>query len=494
LRSVIAGGTLLLAVLLVSRRSLEPVIFGRYSLEYFTLLVFFVPVLVTALGVALRGGRVLAGIGEVASDWRLYVTLALLSIPLVLVAIRFLSVGSPSDRVRILALVFVASSIMLGATWIAGWKGRAALNRFALGTMIAVGAVYAVVLLFSPVLGRWVEQNLGKSGITSFDVVSAPEVRDIRSLYHEPGAEFLYPGQVGRVREFTVHVRNNGWGFHDRERRFENPEGRTRFVLLGDAYVQGLEVPREEGLAAVLERRLNARADRYEVIPLARRDIGQTEELGLLRDYGVRLAPQLVILVWAPNDLLDNDPALREHKISGPQALLFSGLAIDRLISDWLFKRAYLLNERLRLGALRPDYWVLLAPQPEPVAAALARTEALLDEIVSACRQHGMELLLTARLPNNVLRWLRRFPGLRAYRFNPDAHHVFLEAYARSRGIHYLHMAPAMQEYYDVHPTGDPEQATWPIDGYWRAQGHRLTAELIEAYLSKNGLLEFGPD
>jgi hypothetical protein len=113
----------------------------------------------------------------------------------------------------------------------------------------------------------------------------------------------------------------------------------------------------------------------------------------------------------------------------------------------------------------------------------------LLDGIIGECRKIGSEFMLVIKRPNNQLRWLNRFPGLSSYRFSIDAHHEWLSAFAESRGVYYLDLAPYFQEYYYEHPTGHPEQYSWPHNGFWREPGHRLAAELIYNYIMENGIL-----
>ncbi|MDH3285385.1 MAG: hypothetical protein OEQ13_11635, partial [Acidobacteriota bacterium] len=273
LRVVLGAGTIAVVLLLAIHRSDDAAVMGRYSLSYFATVLCLLPAVAAALGLALRGGRTLAAIAAAAAEPRLYLVFGLLWTPLALAAAYWSR--EESGVLRLLALCGLGIAPVLRAVWVAGSRGRTGVRAFASRAAVSVAAFYAVVLLFSPMLGRRVELEIGKSGITTIDVVSRRDVSGLSELGQKPDADFMYPGQPGRVREFSVRVRNNSWGFHDRERSFENPEGRTRLVVLGDNYVRGLEVPREAGLAAVLEQRLNARADRYEVVPLARNGIGQ---------------------------------------------------------------------------------------------------------------------------------------------------------------------------------------------------------------------------
>jgi hypothetical protein len=491
LRAAAGIGAVSVTLVLLLHRSVEPDVLQRYSLAYLVWLVTAVPAVVGGLWLALGGGSPRAGLRTLLGEGRL-LALGLLFFlpPLLLLAWRYRLGCAREDLLRAVSILLLAVGYLLFALAIAGRRGR--VRVFLAGSAIAFAVLDAVVLLFSPVFGGWVERSMGKSSITTLDVVGRREADSTRRLIDQPNAEFVYTGSAGAVREFEVAVRNNSQGFHDRERSIENPDGRTRIVVVGDSYVQSLEVLREESFPALLEDLLNRERDRFEVIPLARRDGGQEMECELLTEHGLSFDPDLVVLVSVPNDLLANDPDLRALATRSPRALLFPGLLVDRLLTGWLFRHAYLLNEKYRLGALAPQHWAYLDPTPEPIERAYQRTAEQLDRIVDAARGHGSDLLLTARRFQNVPRWLARYPGLREYSVDPDAHHDWMVDYTTSRGIHYVDNGPAFQEYYYEHPTGDPEQYTWPNDGHWRQPGHRIVAELLYQYLVENGLLGLG--
>lgn len=491
LRVVVSAGAVAVFIALLARQSADAIVFGRYSIEYSVVLLCFLPLLAAALHYAWRGGDAKTGIRSASRSPIFWIVGVLLALPAVLIAARFGAVGSATDVKRVVGLVFLLLAFVVGYIGMASREGRG-LKPFQLGVLALTAGIYAVTLLATPLLGRWVEGQIGISGVSTLDLVMPGEAKGVWRLMHAPNAEFVYPGRPGAVREFSVAVRNNSWGFHDRERSIEDPNERTRIVVLGDTYVQGLEVPMERGFPALLEDRLAADSRRFEVVRLARRGIGQVEELELLREFGARLSPQLVILVWATNDLLDNDPDLAGLQMRAPDALLFPGLLIDRLASKWLWKRTYVLDERLRLGVLRPDYWAYLEPMPSQVGHAVAKTEALLDLIVRECELIGSQFMLVLKRPTNELRWLGRFPSLRDYDFNTNAYDEWLSAYADSRGIHFLDLGPAFQEYYDEYPTGHPKQYSWPLDGHWSEPGHDLAARLIYDYMIANGLVSLG--
>lgn len=486
-RAVLGIGAILMGVAFAARTSANPDALGRYSLVYFFLLVSYLPVLAGAVSFWIAGDDVGRGTHRVMRSPTFWVVLFLILLPAAGVLARFASERAPGDVLRAAVLVGMAAGYALAAIGLAGRSTERGLRRFQAVILVVLGGIYVTTFSITPLLGAWIERTHGLPAQTTLRVTK-PREFDSR-LIHEPNASLVYTGPPRRVREFAVEVRNNSWGFHDRERTFEAPGDRPRIVVLGDSYVQALEVPRDSAFPALLEERLTRDLPGLEVIRIARRAIGQAGELELLQEYGARLRPQLVILTWSTDDLLDNDPELAALGTWVPDAVLFPGLLLDRLAVKWLRERLYHVGDQYRLGALRPDHWAYLEPMPPAVTAAFARTETLLDRIVAECETMGSELLIVIRRPTNELRWLRRFPGLRAYRINTDAHAEWLESYAASRGARFLDLGPPFQTYYDAHPTGHPEQYTWPQSGSLREPGHRLAAELIHEKLVHDGIV-----
>lgn len=124
----------------------------------------------------------------------------------------------------------------------------------------------------------------------------------------------LKPGRRGRsvlpgVYDVTVEV--NGQGFRDREHEFHKPPGTKRVVLLGDSFLEAVQVPFEDSVGAALERGLVARGIPAEVVSLGVSGAGTVREYLALREYGLRYAPDLVVLLFVENDVSDNSQRLQ---------------------------------------------------------------------------------------------------------------------------------------------------------------------------------------
>src|SRR5262249_4865122 len=105
----------------------------------------------------------------------------------------------------------------------------------------------------------------------------------------------------------------NGAGFHDVEHATEKPDDVYRILVLGDSYIEALQVSIEEGFTQRLERELGSRVGgkRIEVINLGVSGSGPPQYYRILEQKGLAYTPDLVIMAVLPdNDFRDSLPAL----------------------------------------------------------------------------------------------------------------------------------------------------------------------------------------
>ena len=95
----------------------------------------------------------------------------------------------------------------------------------------------------------------------------------------------------------------NAAGFRDAPHAEEKAPGAYRVVVLGDSFVFGSGVPQD----AILTRRLAARlGPGFEIVNLGVPGYGTDQELLTLRRWGRKLSPDLVLLGFFWNDLMEN--------------------------------------------------------------------------------------------------------------------------------------------------------------------------------------------
>ncbi len=107
----------------------------------------------------------------------------------------------------------------------------------------------------------------------------------------------------------------NRLGFRDREHEVQKPAGTVRIAVLGDSYIEALQVADNATFSRVLEAQLNEQraADdpHYEVLSFGIAGWGSAQELLALRHYVWQFDPDVVLLAFlAGNDVRNNSMAL----------------------------------------------------------------------------------------------------------------------------------------------------------------------------------------
>lgn len=161
-----------------------------------------------------------------------------------------------------------------------------------------------------------------------------------RLTQHDPNRGKAYRPSIGwhQAEEGEADIVINRWGFRDREWSEIKPANTVRVALLGDSFVDGLQVPIDSTWARVAERRLNeAQAfgdSTIEVMNFGVSGYGTAQELQTLRHEVRRFAPDIVVLSFLPgNDVRDNGLRLKRD----PGRPYFT-LAGDSLVLDTTFR------------------------------------------------------------------------------------------------------------------------------------------------------------
>ena len=134
--------------------------------------------------------------------------------------------------------------------------------------------------------------------------------------FHPKAGMLLRPGAEIRQtdkHEFRTVSRANNLGFADREPIDPQRAAESCHVaVIGDSFVAAFEVPVEEKFHVVLEERAAAELPDLDVTAQAwgRPASGQIEQLPYYDEFARRLRPKLVLLVFVPNDFVNNAPLL----------------------------------------------------------------------------------------------------------------------------------------------------------------------------------------
>lgn len=336
--------------------------------------------------------------------------------------------------------------------------------------------------------------------------------------------------------EFQQYVRFNSQGMHDTEHPVAKPPQTYRILMLGDSFTQGVQVAEADTAHQRLEEGLNEVTDstQFEVISGGVINWGTNQQLLFYRTQGRYYDPDLVLLmVYLGNDWHDNLPG---HRITSegvncyapyfvvcddqlhPAALKYApGLSrrLDHCAAGsrwlahslgWLYQQSHLYQQlepwlmadqpRRQFGQDYPaTFSALYLPtdmaQVEPAWQVTLAVMAQLHQEVTA---DGSQLVVAAISPELIMRLYLLEPAERQqYLFNDP---LFTQAeidrptqrlgdFLNGQGVPFIDLGPPLIEVW--RQTGEP--LYFLDDGHWTKAGHQAAADVLRAWLVKQGLL-----
>ena len=340
-------------------------------------------------------------------------------------------------------------------------------------------------------------------------------------LLFKPGAEFRYWMRDPAQTIYDNVQKANGWGFLDRE-----PPGKAdsdvRVLILGDSFVEALQVGMEDKIGRVLERLLSEQLQRHvTVMSLAIAGSGQATQYPWWRHFGSIFKPHIVVLVVATNDVRDNYAALvarsynanplwranhyfemgpgKDDLISIPPSDWYTSLAPDVYLVHpavtaleglaWIrqySKLAHFLSAKLiegPTGGLDPrvtyrDHYIdhvffdrALLGTDSVVRTGYELSRRILLRYASDVKMAGANLILMSSWP---------FPRGSIKSPDFDVLGEWLEVQAATLGVTHISMPDAMLK---SGIKADDLILNWN-DTHWNSRGHRLAAELLAVAIS----------
>lgn len=402
----------------------------------------------------------------------------------------------------------------MGAAKLRGSSRRTAQRRESPPAAIARRTVLALCGLLLPLIVLEVSLRLFGPWIPGgYD--TGPYLKRDERLGH-----IHVPGFVGWMRgpEYTTQVRISPLGLRDPRTSYEKPPDTFRIVLLGDSFVEGVQVNEQETVAQQLEAILNDGSPRrVEVINAGVAAYGTAQELLFFEQEVQRYQPDVVVLFFfAWNDVKNNS-----HRLEIPERNLRLALKpyfeLDRqgqlnLIPgpppapvppaiqlmrahSWLYNIfegtifAQLGPQFVRQdievvgGAITPTRGLYTVNQGEEWERAWRLTTALLARLRDRSAEHGAPLLI-ASVPGwevDLDWWHRMMTRERSSTkgLDPDFPMQRLGAAAEEVGVPFLDLLPGMRQ-----ATEDGQGPLYyPKDGHWNAAGHAFAARALAADL-----------
>ncbi|MBW2240720.1 MAG: hypothetical protein JRH01_01940 [Deltaproteobacteria bacterium] len=316
------------------------------------------------------------------------------------------------------------------------------------------------------------------------------------------------PSAQGRHihRDFEVSVATNAQGFRDDPVTLERTAGRRRVLFLGDSFGFGYGVERGELLPDLLEGRFPD----TEFVNTSVAGYGTDQQLLFFREEGHRYAPDLVLYLFHPNDVEDNN-ANRRYRYPKPHfvfdaegALQLRGVPVPssnlrEKFSRFLRQRTYVLHRVWEWRSHLRNVWRAWRAQPEPPAEAPARAARNSPAASASPTREWIEFDGPTRPPkpgrNHDFRTSRALiETLDAETKRHDAQlaiisiggapdpRELLTATLRRIGVPYLPLDAAFAK-------NKGHRLKFQHDPHWNPAGHVLAADTVERWLRDEGLL-----
>ena len=327
--------------------------------------------------------------------------------------------------------------------------------------------------------------------------------------HHDPvGLALHWPGLVTYLPQFGQTVSFNSAGMRDREHALKKPAGVFRILVLGDSFMEALQVSYEQSFPRLLERALEQKTgQRVEVINASVSGWGTDDELQYLNAYGMSWSPDLILVVMTlHNDISDN---LRErfHTIKNGALVAQPVVPASFLqykvvqLKSLLAARSHafqLVNRARRSGEIRVAAGQLSSHVVElfrdggdgSIARGVELTTLLLARMQALASADGRRVAVVL-LPLAVQLSDEKFQGL-AQTATGSPRGLDLErpqrmilGAASRMGIPAIDLLPGFRAW----TAGGGDAVFLEREGHWNERGHQLAVDIVVREMVARGLV-----
>ncbi len=322
------------------------------------------------------------------------------------------------------------------------------------------------------------------------------------------GLALHWPGRSTYLPQFGQTVSFNSAGMRDREHPVPKPADVFRVLVLGDSFIEALQVPFEASFPSLLERAFEGRSPRrVEVVNASVSGWGTDDELQYLNSYGLQWEPDLVVVAMTlHNDISDNlrqrfhtmqDRTLIEQardrmSFTDYKLLQLKGFLATRSHAYQLASRARrvreMKGEARQLGIHVME--LFHAETDARIAKGVALTGLLLERMkarASARRARVVLVLLPLGVQVSDAKFdeLARVAAVARDTLRLDKPQLLMLTLAEQTGIPAIDLLPAFRDW--------TANGRGPLylerDGHWNEQGHRVAAAIVSRELIRLGLV-----
>lgn len=324
--------------------------------------------------------------------------------------------------------------------------------------------------------------------------------------------------------DHPVTGRINSFGWRDYEWGLKKPKDVYRIAVLGDSFVEALQIESNRRFTSLAADELSNKGLRAELMNFGRSGFSQTEELWVLQNIIPKFSPDALLLFFFPENDIGDSRKETAYGISRPfynvskngQLILDNGYAKGRLfkiteILNFIERRSALFGLIYKKMRYEIRYNLMKNKDKEimegkaPLAGFLslstghpnkefeksyAFTKRLIGEMAQYCKKKNIYFMLividtNAYIPENEKALKAMDPSFNADYFDDD-----LTLFARSRDFACLGLQRAFRETYikegsSLHGWKCEKLkfiTNMPVErncGHWNYEGHKVVADAL---------------
>ncbi len=327
-------------------------------------------------------------------------------------------------------------------------------------------------------------------------------------FYDNPvfGSAFV-PNQKGlfvtETKEYSSNVEINSQGWPDIEHTVDKPKDTYRILILGDSFVENLQVPFEKRFFRQLQDKLG---NKFEIIAMGRGNTGMAQQYLILKKYGLKYKPDLVIQMFlTANDVKNNSPVLQndpylpyfeidednnlkeipqikrsDRKLSSLKEIL-KKFEITKIILS--LRQKYLEKNASTLAWGYPiDYHIYDSSYSSEYQKAWEITKRLILETKKITEESQAKYILVTLANNEQVDFkvqeeiFNKYPNMK--NANPDFEKPdkIIKEFSENENITYWQMLPYFQNYIINNLNSTTH---YFYDGHWNETGTNLAAEFL---------------
>jgi len=276
--------------------------------------------------------------------------------------------------------------------------------------------------------------------------------------------------------EFDFDYRHNSLGFRDEEHALEKPKGVYRILGLGDSFTYGAGATYEESWLYQLERKLNTRDGAHPKVEIIKGGIAASwpePERKLLEIYGVQYRPDLVIVGFLPNDVIDTALSQKALTVTDDGYLVAGSAGLSKL-NAWLYLHSHLWRlaryAHFRLGV--SIHWPDIYKDRGYHENSWQQIEAEYLKMLEICHAIIARLVIIHIPQKPPWDESKSYTGLR------------LSEWAKKNDVVFIDTLPAFQKA----PSHPP--LYWAKDGHCTPAGYRVIADTVYETLTKDNIVK----